>query len=61
MTRQEFVDIGRDVVGDAGRSLVVRRSAQLWDADLFFVDYQDALWFWYAALQQEFMDYLEDE
>ena len=61
MTRQEFVDIGLDVIGDAAPGLVLRRSIWIWDTDLFFVDYQNALWFWYAALQQEFTDYLEAE
>jgi hypothetical protein len=59
MTRQEFVDIGRDIVGDAPPGLVTRRSIWIWDADLFFVDYQNALWFWYAVLGQEFLNELE--
>jgi len=61
MTRQEFVDIGRDIIGDAAPGLVTRRSIRVWNTDLWFVDYQKAIWFWYAALGQELMKYLEAE
>lgn len=66
MTRQEFIEFGRTVLGGVVPELirpevVAWRAVRVWDTELFFVDRETAKRFWCGVLGQELMKYLEAE